>query len=328
MQTSSTIFDYYLEKMPANEAIGNNFIKGWSIINASKYRKILCSVSGGSDSDIMVDLITKMDIDGKVDYIFFDTGIEYAATKRHLSYLEKRYHIRIKRIRADKPVALMAKAAQPFLNKHPVSEYVHRLQINGFLWDDEPYEVLINKYPNCKMALQWWCNCNEDPRCNIRQNKWLKEFMKKNPPEFPIGHICCEYAKRKPVAELIRAGGYDLCCVGMRKAERGARAIHGSCFIEGKECDHYRPVWWYSDSDKVVYEKHFKIVHSDCYSVYGLRRTGCAGCPFGRNTEAELSAAEAYEPRIYNAVKHIFKDSYAYTESYKEFRKQMDAKMK
>lgn len=44
-----------------------------------QYDKILCSVSGGSDSDILVDLCQKFDDADKITYAFFDTAIPLAA---------------------------------------------------------------------------------------------------------------------------------------------------------------------------------------------------------------------------------------------------------
>ena len=54
----------------------------------------------------MLDLISKIDKDRKVRYIWFDTGLEYQATKDHLKYLEEKYHIEIERIKAIKPIPL------------------------------------------------------------------------------------------------------------------------------------------------------------------------------------------------------------------------------
>lgn len=73
-----------------------------------------------------------------------------------------------------------------------------------------------------------------------------------------------------------------------------------------------------SDTKK-IYEQHYNIIHSRCYEEYGLKRTGCAGCPFGQNFEDELLAMKKYEPGLYKAVNHIFKDTYEYTRKYKEF---------
>lgn len=47
----------------------------------------ICSYSGGSDSDIMIDLIEKtrkiFDLP-QVKYVFFNTGLEMEATKAHV----------------------------------------------------------------------------------------------------------------------------------------------------------------------------------------------------------------------------------------------------
>lgn len=52
-----------------------------------QYNKILCSVSGGSDSDILIDLCQKFDDANKITYAFFDTGLEFRATKEHIGNL-------------------------------------------------------------------------------------------------------------------------------------------------------------------------------------------------------------------------------------------------
>lgn len=122
------------------------------------HKKIVCSISGGSDSDIMLDLFSKLDDENKIKYVWFDTGLEYEATKRHLRYLEQKYGIEIIRLKAKKPIPVSCKQyGQPFLSKR-VSNYIARLQRHGFQWEDEELNVLLAKCPNCKVALRWWCN--------------------------------------------------------------------------------------------------------------------------------------------------------------------------
>ena len=112
---------------------------------------------------------------------------------------------------------------------------------------------------------------------------------------------------------------------GVRKAEGGARkSAYKTCFSSNSEgCDEYRPVFWYLTDTKNVYETHYKIQNSRCYSEYGLRRTGCAGCPYSKNFEDELEAMCQYEPQLYQAVNHIFSQSYAYTRNYWNFVQKM-----
>ena len=66
----------------------------------------VCSISGGSDSDIVLDLIHKVDEDGKVKYVWIDTGLDYTATKEHLDFLEQKYGITIERVKPDKPIPI------------------------------------------------------------------------------------------------------------------------------------------------------------------------------------------------------------------------------
>lgn len=323
--------DSLLQNCPKNEIIGNNLIKAWKIINDPKYKKIVCSISGGSDSDVMLDIVWKCDKDNKVDYVWFDTGLEYQATKDHLKYLEKKYGIKIIPYKAIKPIPLSCREyGQPFLSKQ-VSEFIKRLQQHNFKWEDRPFEELYKEYPNCKSALEWWCSVKgEGSKFNIGQNKWLKEFMIQNPPDFDISNVCCDYAKKKVSHKLITEYKYDLLIVGIRKAEGGSRRYaYKNCFDDNDtECDNYRPLFWYKNIDKKDYNESFGVEFSKCYTEYGLKRTGCAGCPFGRNFEEELKVIQQYEPKLYKAVNNIFGDSYEYTKKYKEFCKMMDQRKK
>ena len=72
-----------LKNCPHNQIIGDNLIRAWSKINSPKYDKIVCSISGGADSDVMLDICWRCDKDNKIDYVWFDTGLEYQATKDH-----------------------------------------------------------------------------------------------------------------------------------------------------------------------------------------------------------------------------------------------------
>ena len=315
-----------LQDCPDNQIIKDSLVKSWVVINNDKYdRRLACSISGGSDSDIMLDIVYKCDKDNKVDYVWFDTGLEYQATKDHLKYLEEKYEITIIKKRPKVPVPKSCKEyGQPFISKN-VSEFMMRLQRHNFKWEDESFDVLYKKYPKCKSAIQWWCNVKQSDNFNIRRNKYLKEYIIQNNPTFKISNKCCEYAKKNLIHDLIKEEQYDLNIVGVRKVEGGVRTIaYKNCFDESDEYDNFRPIFWYKDSDKEEYEKAYGIVHSDCYSEYGLKRTGCCGCPYGRDFEEELNVINEFEPKLYKAVNNIFKDSYEYTRKYKEFRKAME----
>lgn len=305
-----------------NPVIGKAILTTYNKINDINYNKILCSVSGGSDSDIVIDLIEKVNIDKKVNYVFFDTGLEYNATKEHIEFLQSKYNVEIETIRPKIPIPLAVKRyGQPFISKH-VSEMIYRLQRHGFKWEDKTFEELYKEYPKCKSALEWWCNIKPSPSHNIKQNKMLKEFLIKNPPTFKISQKCCKYAKKDVLKEKHKEG-FDLDISGVRRAEGGLRKVtYKSCFDSNDNYDKFRPIFWFNNEDKLDYKKQFNISNSKCYSVYGLKRTGCCGCPFGREFENELEILKNHEPKLYKAVINIFKDSYEYTIKYNEFKKE------
>ncbi len=299
------------------------------IITAAKIRNYnapLLSISGGSDSDIMLDMCWRLDPDKKVTYKFVNTGIEYEATKRHIKFLEQKYQIEIEEMKATVPVPLGCKRyGEPFLTKH-VSEMISRLQRHNFQWEDEPFETLYARYPQCKSALRWWCNQHTNPSgkassMNISKHLLLKDFMIEHPPDFRISPMCCEGAKKRPFRAIEREQGYDLVCVGIRKFENGIRSQqYKNCFTPGDSHDNYRPIFWFTESDKQIYEKCFDVTHSDCYQVWGMTRTGCAGCPFGSGFEDELELISNNEPKLHNAVTKIFGHSYEYTRRYREYK--------
>lgn len=300
------------------------FIKGYSIINNSMYERPICSISGGSDSDIMLDIIYRIDEQKKVTYVWFDTGLEYKATKEHLKYLEDRYGIEIRRERAVKPIPLCTREyGQPFLNKY-VSEHLGRLQDHNFSWEDGSFEYLNNKYPNCVGSIKFWCNHYPvhdgfiTSRLNINYIRGLKEFIIDNPPQFRISNKCCYYSKKKPSHDLFKQINGDLVIIGVRKAEGGIRSLqYKNCYIQGDS--QYRPLFWFKNEDKAEYERAFNIKHSDCYSKWGFIRTGCVGCPYSRNLTNALKTICIFEPNMYKAVNNVFKDSYEYTRQFRQF---------
>lgn len=98
-----------LAQSPDNKVIQDSIARAWYIINNPDIDRIMVSVSGGRDSDIILDMCYRMDVDKKINYVFFDTGIEYGATKDHLDSIEKKYGIRIERERCYVPVVTAVK---------------------------------------------------------------------------------------------------------------------------------------------------------------------------------------------------------------------------
>ena len=296
-----------------NKTIGDAFGMLYAILQ--KYQRPMCSISGGADSDVMLDMCAKLDTARKIRYIWFNTGLEYQATRNHLNYLEERYHIRIERVPACRSIPTCCKEyGLPFVSKI-VSKYIEKLQISGFRWENKPYEELKREYPD-NYAVEWWCNKRTSKKWNIVRNKYLKDFLVNNPPQFPISAKCCYYSKKKTAEKYKKIIGADIAIIGVRRAEGGARSLStNTCYTE--ESGIFRPLFWFTDEDKILYDRMFGIKHSDCYTVWGLKRTGCVGCPFNRTVLDELQVAKKYEPGMFEASSAVFGPSYAYTAKYK-----------
>lgn len=101
----------------------------------------------------------------------------------------------------------------------------------------------------------------------------------------------------------------------------GARSAKQGC-IDFKSKTHitnyFYPCFWWKDKDKELFEEYRDIEHSVAYTVYGFKRTGCAGCPYNSNYKNDLSILQVYEPNLAKAVNIIFKEVYVYTDKYKK----------
>lgn len=307
---------------PNNQTILDAVLKTEDHIASGK--KIMVSISGGSDSDIVLDIFERIGYEpGQVVYVWFDTGLEYEATKRHLVYLEEKYGITIQRHRAKVPVPLaVRKYGVPFLSKE-VSEKVMRLQERGFLWEDDSFDDLMQRYQKVKSSLKWWCSGVRENKFTVERFAGMKQFIQKNPPSFKISNKCCTYAKKNVAHEIEKMYDCELSVTGVRRAEGGIRAMaYKSCYspASSERIAQFRPVFYWTDADKKEYENFCEIVHSDCYTVYGFNRTGCACCPFGSGFEHELEVVKQYEPKLYIAANAIFGESYDYTRRYRRFK--------
>lgn len=276
----------------------------------------------------MLDMLLRCGARGKTDFVFFNTGLEYQATLEHLDFLEQKYGIKILR---EKPVRSIPTSCKeygiPFWSKD-VSSNMYYMRNHNFEWEDESYDVLMKRYPKMKGPLKWWCNVKADIArfFVIDRSPYLKQFLMKNPPEFKISSKCCIYAKKKPIKRFISGKGYDLSCTGIRKAEGGIReTAYKNCFTDTNALHTFRPIFWFRDSDKEEYCKHYGVTHSRCYTEYGFKRTGCVGCPYNKNILNELEIIKKYEPKLYKAAIGVFGKSYDYTRRYLEFREKKKA---
>ena len=305
----------------------------------------ICSYSGGSDSDIMIDLVerTRKAFNlPPIKYVFFNTGIEMDATKRHVKRTAEKYGVEIMEVRPKESiVTVVRKHGIPFVSKIMASG-LSEWQKKGvpLTIADEYNEAddkaakrkeLRERYPKCESLINFLCCCNKDgePRPNIQlvinSSKYMLDFIKENPPCFKVCAKCCDYCKKQPAHRIQK--DYEMIITGERRDEGGMRSVPRKdntalCFGEMANGQYrLRPLYYVSDKDKAWYKEQFGIRYSDAYEVYGLTRTGCCGCPISYKAVEDLEKIGKYEPNVVKAAWNIFGDSYRYRQQYNEYKK-------
>jgi 3'-phosphoadenosine 5'-phosphosulfate sulfotransferase (PAPS reductase)/FAD synthetase len=303
--------------------IEDTYAKMGAVLSEYDPSKVMVSYSGGSDSDIVMHLLRNSG--HNVKSVFYDTGIEYQATKDHIQYMISQ-GFEIDTIKASIPVPVSnLRYGHPFISKM-VSDTISRLQKHGFDFRVEgrkSFQELLLMFPKSKAALRWWCNeFGENSQFNISQHKYLKEFLIEYGLPFKVSGMCCDGAKKKPSKKYFAEKGIDLVIMGIRKSEGGARSsAYKNCYVQESHYPYsmYFPLFWWKNGTKELYESEHNVIHSKCYTEYGLKRTGCAGCPFNKHFDQELESIEKYEPKLTKGISNIFQPSYEWTRKYREY---------
>lgn len=264
-------------------------------LHLSTHDSIVVSVSGGSDSDIIVHMIGTYfrEYLPKIHFIFINTGLEYQATKRHIAEIQEKYNIAIDEIRGESVVTAVRKNGVPIVNK-VFSKTVNGVQRNA----GESYFKKL------------YATREESPRYALSKNqRALADYLIQN--NIKVSDKCCTLSKKNPSHRYQKEKNSDLIITGERRCEGGVRATsHKDCFESGKSGDKYMPLFFWDDETKQWYKEHEGITYSDCYEIWGMKRTGCVGCPFNSRVGEELKMIEKYEPNLYKACINIFGESY------------------
>ena len=94
METTNVNLAELIDTSPPNFAIQDALTKCYQ--HVTYHNEIVASISGGSDSDVLLDLIIRCGGKDKTTFVFFNTGLEYEATKKQIKFLEEKYGIEIK----------------------------------------------------------------------------------------------------------------------------------------------------------------------------------------------------------------------------------------
>lgn len=269
------------------------------------FDSISVSVSGGSDSDCIVHMICKYfpEYLPKIHFVFCDTGIEYQATRKHIAELQKEYGIKIDTVRGIPIPIAVKRYGVPMLSK------LKSTRIEGY----------------CK-GLPWaqrYIFPDDELRAKMRNDIIfsagqieLAEYCKANGVK--VSAKCCEYSKKRPIIAYQREKCVDLVITGERKAEGGQRSINHTCFEFDKrhKVHKFKPLFYWDDETKRAFKAAEGFKNSACYEVYGMTRTGCAGCPFALDISENLQAMFEHEPKLFNACMRVFGLAYELTDKF------------
>ena len=306
----------------------------------------ICSYSGGSDSDIMIDLIEqtrKLFELPPVKYVFFNTGLEMRATKEHVKFVAQKYGVEIEKVRPKIGIVQASrKYGIPFVSKimsAGLSEFQSKnVPLSVAQEYDEAEDKaakrkeLKKRYPKCESLINFLCCCNSagEPRPNIQlvinSSKYMRDFINEYPPDFKISAKCCDYCK-KQVAHKVQKD-FEMIITGERRAEGGMRSVPRKdntslCFTEtGSGQFRLRPLYYVTDDDKAWYKEHYGLKYSDAYEIYGMKRTGCCGCPISYRAVDDLELIRPFEPNLVKAAYNVFGKSYEYRAKYNEYKEQ------
>ncbi|MCI9621500.1 MAG: phosphoadenosine phosphosulfate reductase family protein [Dorea sp.] len=309
-----------------------------------EHPKAICSYSGGSDSDILIDLIERVRMIfslPSVEYAFFNTGLEMRATKNHVEEIAEKYGVKIEAYRPKTGIVTASrKYGIPFVSKI-MSAGLEEWQKKGVpLSISQEYEEakdkaakrqeLKERYPKCESVINFLCCCNSEgePRPKIQlvinSSKYMRDFIDEYPPDFQISAKCCDYCKKQVAHDVQK--DFDMIITGERRDEGGMRSVPRKdntvlCFTETSEGQYrLRPLYYVSDADKAWYKEYYGIRYSDAYEIYGLTRTGCCGCPISYKAVEDLEMIRPHEPNLVKAAWNIFGKSYEYRAKYNRYK--------
>lgn len=256
----------------------NAFLKGLEerFKNKIKPEEYALSYSGGKDSHFLYWFIKEWLHDDKITIVGCNTGFEIPVIRdRILKNSDVVLHPILHRKEIKEKYGIPC-----FSKKH--DDFVYRYQHGSRSKNTMDY--VLGNNPILKLSKK-------------ARTLLLSDSL------HPISNKCCLYNKERPLSKWQKANGKKPI-TGVRKAESLQRknAYH-TCLNENTGA--FTPIYdWTDEMIELVY-KAYSIPIPDCYQY--LERTGCAGCPYGRHIETELSLLPDLQRK---ASIRFFKESY------------------
>ena len=272
--------------------------------------KCFVAFSGGKDSTVILALIKMCEEiytipeDG-IKAVFYDTGIELGATRDFVRWCkDSEWYSNIEIIRPKVTFKwILDNYGKPMKSKIKsdfISRYQKKNNMNAFKYLIYEQSSTGKKYIKTKIA---------DKDLHILS----KDF------DISVSNNCCEFLKKRPSMDFAKENDMKGQITGIRTSEGGARELATIKRVQagGKLCTVTRgdtiikmPIIDWTDEDVDQFIKQYKVPLSKAYTEYGMRRTGCMGCPFARELKDNLKVLWDYEPNRYKASMVFLKDVY------------------
>lgn len=233
------------------------------------------SYSGGKDSHFLYWFIKEFLHDDKITVVGCNTGFEIPEIRRRIVQNSD-----VVLHPCEKRDVIKKKYGIPCFSKQQ-DEYIKRYQ-NG------------SRTENTMRAVN-----GENAIFNL--NRTARELLL-NDKLHKVSNLCCRYNKELPMIRWGKEHNKN-AIMGVRQSESKTRkSKYNTCL---KKNGDFTPIYDMSDKLMDLIYDVYDIEVPKCYNY--LSRTGCAGCPYGRNTETELALLPALQR---NKTIEYFKESY------------------
>lgn len=271
------------------------------IISKCKGKKATASISGGKDSAIiyyLCKMAREREPSLDITFIHVNTGMELIASTKWI------------------------KQHPDIISLRPTTSMVQHIKLNGVPCVSKLKDEFISRWqrnPESRSGVgakrilttgQYSDQAKTGTMAKL--NKHLISEIFEKGTDLKISGKCCQYLKKDPMILYNKENNIEVSITGMRKAEGGARSISmKSCFTTDKK-GHTKlhPIYDWSNETVEDFIRVYDVRLSDAYTIYGMTRTGCVGCPYGLKVMEELAILQEHEPRSYTKAMLFFKDSY------------------
>lgn len=231
--------------------------------------------SGGKDSHFLYWFIKEFLHDDRIEIVGVNTGFEIPEIReRIMRNSDIVLHPSMKRNEIKEKYGIPCYSKQQ-------DEYIHRYQ-TGSRTENTMKAI---------MGENVFFNLNKSARENLLSGKLHK-----------VSNKCCLYIKEKPMIDYAKQTGKK-AIIGVRQSESKTRKAKYETCLQSN--GNFAPIYDFSDVLIEDIYKAYDIEIPNCY-IY-VQRTGCAGCPYGRNCEKELALLPEQQRR--KAIDY-FKESY------------------